>query len=390
MENWNEGQAQLHDAAAKEASARAEGAPDSPSINLYTQGWGSSFDRALNAQDTFQVLFPFNLPGQTNSVKGYKEASTENLDADRHAHMIHASREAGQRWIERAAAAERVEVRRDRVARIDEALALHEARFQLGEVAGTEVMQLDLEHVRETSRLAADKAANESAREMLVELCGSECGMPVIGDLEALVGETETPEKDELTSVRLESGGLLRQARAAAAFTVARSELVSRTAFGRPSVGMEWESIPSLFGVPAYDAWGATVTVPLHLGRAGKQTRAAARERALASEERIEGTRQELMRRASTAFANAEAASRRLSTLGTVLTDLPSIEYSLSQQFRLGAISYLAYLDGLARLDEVRLDTVDARRELLLARLELGSILADPSVFPLPTADEEP
>lgn len=178
---------------------------------------------------------------------------------------------------------------------------------------------------------------------------------------------------------------MLRQSRAASAATVARSELISRTAYGRPSVGFEWERFPTLYDTPSYDAWGGFLSLPLPIGRAGKQTKVAAHERAAASRERVDGMRRELLKRAASARAEADAAARRLSTLATVLPDLPAIEHSLSQQFRLGAITYLAYLDGLKRLDEVRLEAVAARQDLLLARLELGSILADPSVFPLPT-----
>jgi len=387
MTNWKEGRARLHDAAAKQAEARAEGAPASPFVMLSTEGWDSSFDRAPNAQDTLQALFPFNLPGQTKAVRSYTEAATGNFDADRYATYINVASEAGQRWLERAAALERAEVRRVRLARIDEALSLQEAKFQLGEVAGTEVMQLDLEHVRETSQLAADEAASESAREALIELCLHECEMPMVGDLEVLVGETRTPEENALTLEAVEAGGMLRQSRAVSASTVARSELISRTAYGRPAVGVEWERFPTLYGAPSYDAWGGFLSLPLPIGRAGKQTKLAAQEQAAASKERVEGIRRELFRRAASARVRAEAASRRLSTLATVLPDLPSIEYSLSQQFRLGAISYLAYLDGLKRLDEVQMEAVAARKDLLLARLELGSILADPTVFPLPTIE---
>ncbi len=389
MEHWKEGRAQLHDAAAKQAAAQAEGAPHSPFFMFNTEGWDSSLDRAPNAQETLQVVFPFNLPGQTSAVREYTAAAAEGLDADRFARHVNVGREAGWRWVERAASMERLEVRRVRLARIDEALSLHEARFQLGEVAGTEVMQLDLEHVRESSLMAADEAYNENAGDSLFEVCGDGCAMPKLGDLESLVAETKTPGVDELTWQTVDDGGPLRQARAASATAVARSELLSRTAYGRPTVGMDWEHFPSVDGLPSYHAWGAMFTLPLPIGRAGKQTKVAAREESLASAERVEGTRRELLRRAKAARADAEAAARRLSTLGTVLADLPRIEYSLSQQFRLGAISYLVYLDGLKRLDEVRLEAVVARTDLLLARLELGSILADQSVFPLPTAEEE-
>jgi outer membrane protein TolC len=89
------------------------------------------------------------------------------------------------------------------------------------------------------------------------------------------------------------------------------------------------------------------------------------------------------------ARTEAEAAAARLSALTTAVDGLERIESSLRQQFRLGVSSYLVHLDGLNRLDEVRLETIAAREQLLLARLELASILADPAVFPVPPSGGE-
>ena len=69
--------------------------------------------------------------------------------------------------------------------------------------------------------------------------------------------------------------------------------------------------------------------------------------------------------------------------------DLPRTERSLAEQFRLGAISYLVYIDGLSRLDELRGDLVAARLTLLQARLDLATLLADSEIFPIPSALEE-
>jgi outer membrane protein TolC len=367
----------------------AEGAPGSPSLSLYLEGIGGSFDREPNAQNTLQAVFPFNSPGQSGAARRYADAAATSGDVDRATLGVHVAREAGRAWIERAAWMERVEVRRRKLARIDEALALHEARYQLGEVAGTEVAQLDLEHVRETSALIDAEA--ESARRVgrLTELCGDGCALPLLDDLRSLVDATETPDPDELTVEMVEAGGLLRQAKAASAAAVARSELIGRTAFGRPSVALDWEHFPALDGLPSYDAWGFMIAVPVPVGRAGKQQRAAAAAEALASRERIEGRRRELLRMAVDARNDAEAAAERLATVTTVLSELERIEQSLVLQFRLGAISYLAYIDGLSRLDDVRLDAISIREALLLARLELATIVADPSIFPMPTVDEE-
>ena len=62
---------------------------------------------------------------------------------------------------------------------------------------------------------------------------------------------------------------------------------------------------------------------------------------------------------------------------------------SLSEQFRLGAISYLVYLDGFSRLDQVLQEAIDARHALLLARLELAGITGSDVFFPLPELEIE-
>jgi outer membrane protein TolC len=386
---WREARAVLYDADSRQARAMAEGAPESPSLSLYLEGIGGSFDREPNAQNTLQAVFPFNAPGQSGAARRYAKAAATSGDVDRATLGVHVAREAGRAWIERAAWMERVEVRRRKLARIDEALALHEARYQLGEVAGTEVAQLDLEHVRETSALIDAEAESARRVERLTELCGDGCAHPQLDDLRSLVDATHTPDADELTVEAVEAGGLSRQAKAASAAAVARSELISRIAYGRPSVALEWEHFPALDGLPSYDAWGFMIAVPLPVGRAGKQQKAAAAADALASRERIEGRRLELLRMAVDARNDAAAAAERLATVTTVLSELERIEQSLVLQFRLGAISYLAYIDGLSRLDDVRLDAISIREALLVARLELATIVADPSIFPMPTVDEE-
>jgi outer membrane protein TolC len=83
-------------------------------------------------------------------------------------------------------------------------------------------------------------------------------------------------------------------------------------------------------------------------------------------------------------LAAAGGADRRLSALTPVIDRLPEAERSLAEQFRLGAQSYLVFLDGMARFDDVRLDAVAARHDLLQARLRLAATLNRPDLFPLP------
>lgn len=387
--HWSEARAAVHEAAAGEARARAAGSAGSPYVAWTSEGLDGSFARSANAQDALQLGLPFNLPGQSRAAGRYAARAAEAAELDRSTIALHVAREAGALWVERAAWLERLGVHRARCARIDEALALHEARHQQGEVSGSEVMQLDLEHVRESSQLAATEAEALARLERLRELCGEECESARPGDLRLLADATRTPPEAELTADALEGGGLLRQARAAAAARKALAELESATAFGTPEAAVEWERVPALAGEPSFDAWGLALSVPLPVGRAGRQLRAAAQAEAFACDERVEGARRELERRARSARNDAEAAGSRLLALGTAIGELERIEHSLSQQFRLGASSYLVYIDGLNRLDEVRLETIAAREQLLLARLELASILADPAVFPVPVSGQE-
>ena len=80
-------------------------------------------------------------------------------------------------------------------------------------------------------------------------------------------------------------------------------------------------------------------------------------------------------------------ASERLRETESVRKRLPRTERSLNEQFRLGAISYLVFIDGLARLDDLRLQRIKAYETLLHARLELAMVLGDPSLFPLPIGE---
>ena len=89
-------------------------------------------------------------------------------------------------------------------------------------------------------------------------------------------------------------------------------------------------------------------------------------------------------------LSELRGARARLQALSPVLNELERTEFSLSEQFRLGAVSYLVYIDGLARLDGVRFEAVDAREQLLLSRLRLAVLIDDDGLFPLPSKPAEP
>jgi outer membrane protein TolC len=170
MDHWTEARAMLQDASAGEARARAEGGAGSPFVAWTSEGVDGSLSRTANAQDTLHFGLPFNWPGQGSAGRDYADAAAEAAELKRATVGVRVALDAGMLWVERAAWIERAAVRRARLARIDRALNLHEARYQLGEVSGSEVMQLDLEHVRESSQVAVAEA--EAASRLERHSCG--------------------------------------------------------------------------------------------------------------------------------------------------------------------------------------------------------------------------
>jgi hypothetical protein len=162
-----------------------------------------------------------------------------------------------------------------------------------------------------------------------------------------------------------------------------------RTVWGRPEGEISWEHIPTVDGSDGYDAFGFRLRVPLPFGGVGKRQTAesTARHRQARSEQ--EQVRRDLVARIDTETGRALAADDLLAGLAPIESELGSVERSISERYRLGAVTYLEYIDGLARLDEVRMQAVDARLAALRARLELAVLSGDTAFFPLPDPDQE-
>jgi outer membrane protein TolC len=377
---------------AEAAAIRGEAASGPPFLEWQSEGLGGDLSRRPNAADYLRVGTPFNFPGQIGKARSLVRNADSWVETARNVASLGAAAEASRRWLDVAAMLELEALSQARLRRLDEALNLQEARYQLGEIAGTEVRQLDLEHINETSRLATVRAEREAAEAALRELCGNGWGAVRRGDLEALTVVSKTPEEGTAFTIEeLAAGPVLRLASGDAELERSAADLASATAWGRAEVEAEWERVPAVDGLPGFDAWGFRLTVPLPLGAAGHRQREEARARADAADASLDATRREVLRAAEESLAVARGATDRLRALEPAMTDLPVAVHSLAEQFRLGAISYLAYIDGLSRFDRIVEETVDARRTLLRARLDLALLLGDRTIFPLPDpiADEE-
>jgi len=365
------------------AAVRREAAAGPPFLEWQSEGVGGS-GRSPNAADYLRVGTPFNFPGQISKARTLVRSAESWVVTAQDVATLSAAAEASRRWLDLAAALELEALSQARLSRLDDALNLQEARFQLGEIAGTEVRQLDLEHVSESSRLAALRAEVAIAEAALSEVCGTGWGDVRRGDLKALASSPKPSDEVDVTTSALASGPVLRLAAGDAELEQSAAKLMKSTAWGRAELEAEWERIPAIDGFPGFDAWGFRLTVPLPIGAAGHRQREEARARADAADASLDVAKLEVLRFAREARAVARGASNRLRALEPAVDDLPMLVHSMAEQFRLGAITYLAYIDGLSRFDRIVEETIDARRTLLQARLDLAVLLGDSTIFPLP------
>lgn len=367
------------------AGALRTGAPGSPWVEWQREGVGPSLKHRLNSQTTVRAGTPFVAPwswgGRSrlrSAVSGWRAAAIRTVE-------LEAAAEAGERWLQLGAAVERRAITKSRVSRLDKAVALQRKRLEFGEISGMELSQIELEQARWSARLLAANQEVAVARELLEELCGDRCRLPQLGDLAELVAVTRTPERG-VVRARLEVAPMWRTADEQARLEQARWKVAGQAAPGLPEIEAEWERVPALEGLPAYDALGVRLRVPLMPGSEARAARAEAEFRAREARDRLRAVRERLRRTLNGRLEQAEASMKRLAALEDVLGREVRTELALAEQFRLGAASYLVYIDGLGRLDDVRLEAVEARFALLQARLELATMFADREIFPLPAA----
>lgn len=376
--------------AAETAADRATVGAGTPSLSWQREGIGSGLDRRPNAIDYLRVSTPFHFPWERGAIRRFDTALASWRQSRLQALAGETLLDTATRWLELAAETERIEVVRERLGRFDRALQIQRKRLELGEVSGSAVTQLELERARDASGLRALQVRREALAAELATVTADGLQAPGRGDLERLVEATlaivpsvSLPRGGELTTA-LEASPWLVAARQNATRASRREALARRLARGRPSFDLEWERIPDLGPGDGFDAAGFQLTIPLPFGRVERERRAEAEAWTAAADRELEAVRRRLEQRVAAVAVAAAAAQTLLDELTPALARLPEAKHSLAEQFRLGAISYLVYIDGMLRLDEVHLQVVTARKELLTARLELALMLADPTLFPLP------
>lgn len=385
--------AALHAAVhARVAETQATAAAGTPYMELQQEGVGSGFTWELNAQTTLRIGTPFNLPSQGRARRDLRSAAGQWSTAAYQAAVLESTREVGLRWLDLAAVEERLAIGRRRLSRLERALDLERVRLDLGEVAGTDVTQIELAWAGVMSMVKRLESDRKTALEALRQYCADRCVLPEAGDLQDLVPLTSTLQVDGDSTTVLERSPLWRTPSLRADVDRGSARVMEASAWGRPEAELEWEHVPGLEGLPSYDAFGMRLRFPLPTGSSGSKTREAARARMLEAEAGLRLERVRMKTRLESALTAARSAEETLAQLEPVVLKVEGSEHSLAEQFRLGAISYLVYMDGVSRFDEVQLQAVDARRSLLGSRLELAVLGADSSCFPipeLPTAQEQ-
>jgi outer membrane protein TolC len=375
---------------AERSSTRVQARAGPPYVEYQQEGIDSSFGNAPNAAKYVRLGKPFNVPWQWHAGKSLISATETYADTARQTAAMNAALEAGQAWIRLAFLEEQVAVQERLLDRKRKALELHRKRFEMGEVSGSEVTQVELEYVAERTDLTVLRTSREKARFALERLAGQGNFRPARGDLGRLAeGMHPLPAGDAWVAEALERSLFVKLAHQRTIQGRRSADLEQGLAWGRPEIEVEWEHVPSVEGLEGFDAFGWRLQVPLPVDRSGWERRKASRANLAAAEAQERILRKELTARIRAASAAAAAAEERLEALEELIAGLPDTERSLTEQFRLGTISYLVYFDALSRLDGVVIQYIETRRGLLEARLELAVVLYDLSLFPLPDPSVE-
>jgi outer membrane protein TolC len=374
---------QLSQLAAEVAALRSATGSGAPVLSWQSEGIGGGFERNLNAADYLRLSKPFNRPWHRDTIRELRDASERWLESGQQVTTLELARLAGRNWLDLAAASAREQLAAVRVARLDRALASQQKRFELGEISGSERRQIELEHAREMATLDQLEASRRAIQRELEILAPGGFPSPVGQDLEALVEATAKVEGVADSQSFLAGPALLFVASKAEVAQL-EAERQRGAAWGLPEVEVEWERIPDLGIVEGFDSFGFHLAIPLPVGKQGHQRIAASEQSAIAAAAEHDLIHQQLAARFQAAIETAKGAESALAALEPAIADAAAIERSLTEQFRLGAISYLVYLDGFARLDTVIQGVIEARHALLSARLELAVISGADTYFPLP------
>jgi outer membrane protein TolC len=370
--------------AAEQSALRVGAGNGAPTIEIEREGFKGFFENQLNAIGMVRFRTPFAAPWQWSSRDDLQSAVVAWAVPAARAGGLELAAAVGQQWLELAAETEHLAVLEVRVARLDRGLEIQRARLRVGEVSGMEVTQMELERALAYASARDAEARQSALAARLVSQLGRAYPEPRRGDLAALVAETTAPPSAAETEAAIQASPAVVAARERAVAGSRRGDMLDASAWGRPTFAVQYEHTPSVGPIPALNGYGFQFTVPLPFGAGPRAEVDAQRARVAALNADTVLLRLELRRRIETAEAISRASRQALEEMAPLAARSETIEFSLAEQFRLGAISYLEYIDGLSRLEQLHTQVIAARLQLLGARLEAAAVLGNRSIFPLP------
>lgn len=370
---------------AEVAEMRSTTGAGAPTLSWQREGIGPGFEQRANAVDTLRFSMPFNPPWRRATGKDLRQATDRLLRIGGISGRLEVAALAAGRWLDLAAETEMAALAETRVGRLDRTLAIQTRRYELGEISGSERAQLELELARDRDLLRQSESRRFAVEQQLAALAPGGFPLPDAGDLARLVEQTAAAQPDAgALEAMLDEAPLQQLAEIRNEVAGAEARVQRHGVWGRPEIEFEWERIPDLAPAAGFDAAGVRIAVPLRFGSEGRQRLVASEKRLEAAGAQRDLHERQLVARLHAARETAAATTAALSSLRATADQLADREHSLAEQFRLGAVSYLVYLDGLSRVDDVRRALIETRYSLLTARLELARLLGTDTWFPLP------
>lgn len=372
------------------AEARAAGSGFAPYVEVQREGLSADLDDEANAQTIARFGSTFLMPGTARRARDLDAAATEYANAAHGRAALELGADVARAWVDLAAREDERAIYEQQRARIDRAVAIAEARLAVGEIPGTELVQLQLEQARLAALVARQDGERAERVAALIARAGGEVPRPRSGDLREIAAANggTVPSLAELLGMA-EAGPAGRALRGGVALEASASEIARRTRYGLPEGELEWEHVPSIGGADSFDAFGFRIAVPLPFGAKGREEGARAAARARAAESMRAHELAQLEASIEGDLVRLDAARERLAAIGRIAGRLPLTERALAEQYRLGAISYVEYIDGLNRLDGVLLEEIAAHHDALAARVGLWSATGSAELLPVTARLEE-
>ena len=368
--------------AAERDRLRASTWPGATALELQTEGVDSSLDRTPNAIDTVRWAVPLATPGQRRASVEARGAIDTWSESTRALVTWRAGGEIAGFWLDWAATSSRLDHARARLTRLERAVEILAARYEFGEVSGSELRQLRAQRAEDRAIVLDLEIGINGSRQRLERLLGFPVDEPDPQALSRLANWLRSARAPQpAVGAGTTPGDLEREQRLEVEQGLAR--LAERSAAGPLEVVVELERVPALMNAPSAEAVGLGVRVPLPFGRRVQERRAAARAEAASAEAETERMLAEYETQRLALRAQEEAAARGLAQLAPLVAELQQGQFSLAEQFRLGAITYVVFLDGLARLDQVRLRQIALEEQLVAARIARAALDGRDALLPL-------